>query len=88
MLKGIEMQNEIAMEFFFKIRTFSISWFIAHSLAIDPILFVMVTSVALAKSSLETLPRRSLPFIWPKLKISELKLNSMKMHEKYVSFLL
>lgn len=47
----------------FPIQTFSISWFIAHNLAIEPILLVMVTSVAFAKSSLEILLRRSLLFI-------------------------
>lgn len=47
--------------------TFSMFWLIAHSFAIEPMLLVIVTRVALAKSSLLTLVRRSLLFICPKL---------------------
>lgn len=39
----------------------------AHILAMDPMLLVMVTSVALARSSLLMLSRFSLLIMWPKL---------------------
>lgn len=43
--------------------------FSAHMRVIEPMLFVMVTSVALAKSSFETESRFSLQIMLPKLKI-------------------
>lgn len=44
----------------------------AHILAMEPMLLVIVTKVALAKSSLLTFDRLSLEFICPKLKMQEL----------------
>lgn len=64
-------------------RTFSIFWFIAHSLAMDPMLFVMVTSVALAKSSFDTLLLRSLLFICPKLIGMQKCRKSLKYNAKF-----
>lgn len=43
--------------------------FNAHMRVIEPMLFVMVTSVALAKSSFETESRFSLHIMLPKLEI-------------------
>lgn len=47
--------------------TFVIFSFNAHILAIEPILFVMVTRVARARSSRETEECFSFELIWPKL---------------------
>ena len=48
-------------------HTLSIFSFSAHIRVIDPMLFVMVTSVARARSALVTSALRSDKFIWPKL---------------------
>lgn len=61
--------------------TFSIFSLSAHIRAMEPILFVIVTSVALARSSLLILLRRSLEFICPKLHTPK-KLQSI-VHSKY-----
>lgn len=53
------------------IITLSIFSLTAHMRAIEPMLFVIVTSVARARSSFVTVFLRSLEFICPKLKITK-----------------
>lgn len=55
------------------IITLSIFSLTAHIRAMEPILFVIVTSVARAKSSFVTVFLRSLEFICPKLKTGNKK---------------